>query len=287
MIDSSDTDNFLKPTENLRNLQLLEEVSKNSAISQRKLGWRRAGFGRLLPSSLGFLDHHLQGRPLDRPRVNRYVVGEDRWGGESAWPPPGAQEIRLHLRTRGRLSLEAPGGDEPPDRYVYDPEDPVPTRGGSLLGPRAGPDDQRSLAARSDVLCYETAPLASPLSIAGPVDAVLHASTDAEATDFTAKLVHLPRDESRPAINLSDGIRRLGSASSEAQRVDLGLWPVSAGIPAGDRLRVEISSSNFPRYDAHPNVPGNPAFASAVKLARQTIHHAADAQSYVKLYVLV
>ncbi len=255
------------------------------AISARRLGWSEAGYGRLLPSSLGFLDHHLQGRPLERPRVSRYVVGEDRWVADEQWPPPDAREIRLHLRVGGRLTLDPPGGDEPPDRYAYDPEDPVPTRGGSLLGPRAGPDDQRPLADRPDVLVYDTGPLASPLSIAGPVEAVLHASSDAEATDFTVKLVHLPRDPARPAINLSDGIRRVTTPIPDATPVGVELWPVSAVIPAGDRLRVEISSSNFPRFDAHPNVPGNPAFATAVKIAHQTLHHAADAPSAISLRV--
>jgi putative CocE/NonD family hydrolase len=262
------------------------------ALSRRALGWKRAGMASLLPSSLDFLDHHLQGRPLERDRVRRYVVGEDRWIGEPTWPPPGSRELRLHLRSGGRLDPEAPGGDEPPDRYVYDPEDPVETRGGSLLGARAGPADQRGLEGRPDVLCYETPPLPSPLAIAGPVEATVYVSSDAEATDFTAKLVQLSAHQGAPAINLSDGIARIQRTEPDTLRVEIGLWPVSAVVPSGDRLRLEISSSNFPRFDAHPNTPGNPAqatatklAATATKLARQTIHHAADAPSHLKLIV--
>jgi putative CocE/NonD family hydrolase len=254
------------------------------ALSRRALGWKRAGMAAMLPSSLAFLDHHLQGHPLERDRVRRYVVGEDRWLQESEWPPPGTGPLRLHLRSGGRLTREAPGGDEPPDRYVYDPEAPVPTRGGSLLGARAGPADQRGLEGRADVLCYETPPLPSPLAIAGPVEATLYASTDVEATDFTAKLVQLSTHRDAPAINLCDGIARVTRTDPDAQRVQIGMWPVSAVIPSGDRLRLEISSSNFPRFDAHPNTLGNPAHATTTKLARQTIHHAADAPSQLTLH---
>jgi putative CocE/NonD family hydrolase len=256
------------------------------AVSARKLGWRHAGFGSLLPASLAFLDHHLMGRPLERDRVRRYVVGEDRWVEEPEWPPPGTREMRLHLRSGGRLSRETPGPDEPADTYIYDPENPVPTRGGSLLGPRAGPDDQRGLEHRSDVLCYETEPLPFDLSIAGPVAMQLVVSTDAEATDFTGKLVHCPRDETTPAINLCDGIRRVARVDAETFPIEIDLWPVSAVIPAGDRLRVEVSSSNFPRFDAHPNVRGNPAHTTATKVARQTVHHRADAPSFLSLRTL-
>ncbi|MGH0033587.1 MAG: CocE/NonD family hydrolase [Myxococcota bacterium] len=253
------------------------------AVSPRKLGWKQAGFGRLLPASLEFLDHHLMDRPLERDRVRRYVVGEDRWVEEPEWPPPGTRELRLFLRGDGRATREPPGRDEASRSYAYDPEDPVPTRGGSLLGPRAGPDDQRGLEQRADVRTYETEPLSRPLCLAGPVSMRLVVSTDAEATDFTAKLVHLPRDESAPAINLCDGIRRVARAQGGTFAVEIGMWPVSAVLPAGDRLRIEVSSSNFPRYDAHPNVPGNPAHATATKVARQTLHHGADAPSFLSL----
>lgn len=256
------------------------------ALSQRKLGWKQAGLRNLIPSSLAFLDHHLAGRPLDRQRVRRYVAGEDRWVEEPEWPPPDARPIRLYLHGDGRLDGTSPDPASPARSYRYDPEDPVPTRGGSLLGPRAGPADQRGIEERADVLVYETAPLPRALQLAGPVSVRLSVSSDAEATDFTAKLVHLPRDPGAPAINLSDGIRRIPRIAADTLEIDLGLWPVSATLPPGDRLRLEISSSNFPRFDAHPNVMGNPAHATSTKVARQTVHHAADAPSYVSLHGL-
>ena len=255
------------------------------AIPPRRLGWRRAGMGRIAAGMLPFLDRHLQDRPSERTRVRRYVQGEDRWSEEAGWPPADVVVERFHLRAGGRLDREPPGGDEPPDRYRYDPEDPVPSRGGTFLGPRCDPADQRGLEQRPDVLVYETPPFERPLEIAGPVRLRLRASSDAPATDFTGKLVHLPARERRPALNLCEGIRRLDRTGGEASEVDIDLWHTSARLEPGDRLRLEVSSSNFPRFDAHPNTTEHPGFASQAKPAQQTIHHARDAASCLELCV--
>lgn len=253
------------------------------AIAPRKLGWRGARIGSYFATHLDFLDHHLQGRPLARARVRHYVVGEDRFADAPAWPPPDTDPLRLHLRSGGRLDPEPPGADETPDRFDYDPADPVPSRGGTFLGPRCGPADQRPLESRRDVLRYDTPPLPRALSLAGPVRATLRVSSDAPATDFTAKLVHVPADAARPALNLCDGIARVARVTDEAMRVEIDLWHASACVPAGDRLRLEVSSSNFPRFDAHPNVAGHPGHARETRVARQTLHHARDAASFVEV----
>ena len=256
------------------------------AIPARRLGWKNAGALRMLASSLEFLDHHLQGGPLERGRVRRYAQGEDRWIDGEDWPPRGARLVRLYLRQGGRLDAEAPGSTEPADRYTYDPADPVPTCGGTFLGPRCGPADQAPLASRPDVLIYETAPLERTLALAGPVRLKLFASTNAAATDFTGKLVQVPADSTRPSLNLCDGILRVGEARADPLALDIDLWHVSATIPAGDRLRLEVSSSNFPRFDAHPNIAGNPADATRVAVARQDVHHSADTPSCLELHAL-
>jgi hypothetical protein len=255
------------------------------ALSQRKLGWKNAGSLRLLASSLHFLDHHLQGRPLERARVQRYLQGEDRWLEEPSWPPPGMRAQSFYLRAGGRLTREAPGGDEEPDRYRYDPADPVPTRGGTFLGPKCGPQDQRPLETHPQVLRYETGPLREPLDLAGHVRLQLRASSNAAATDFTAKLVHVPADDRRPALNLCEGVARVPHVAGDGIAVSVDLWHVSARIPKGDHLRLEVSSSNFPRYDAHPNVAGPVGHAKDLRVAQQTIHHARDAASYLELPV--
>jgi len=256
------------------------------AISPRRLGWKQAGALRMLPSTLAFLDHHLKGAPLERQRVRRYVQAADRWEEADAWPPSEAVPERLYLRSDGRLDAEPPGGDETPDPYLYDPEDPVPSLGGTFLGLRCGPADQRALAQRGDVQVYDTSPLARPLHLAGPVKLRLFATSDAAATDFTAKLVHLPADPSRPALNICDGIRRLEQSPDPAEPVEIDLWHASICIPPGDILRLEVSSSCFPRYDAHPNLSGPAGRATRTQPARQALHHSSDAPSCLQLWRL-
>ncbi len=256
------------------------------AISARRLGWRQAAPMRVLSSSVDFLDHHLQGRPLERSRIHRYVQNEDRWTDDATWPPTDARAHRLYLRAGGSLDSDTPGGDDEPARFVYDPEDPVPSIGGSFLGPRCGPADQKPTADRRDVLVFETEPLGETLHLAGPVRATLHAESDAPATDFTAKLVHLPRDTARPALNVCDGIRRVDPMPRGVTEIEIDLWHASIALAPGERLRVEISSSNFPRYDAHPNVPGNPALATTSRPASQQIHLSRTAPSFIELHVL-
>lgn len=134
------------------------------------------------------------------------------------------------------------------------------------------------------MLRYDTGPLRTGLDLAGPVRAELCVSSDAPATDFTAKLVHVPADATRPALNLCDGIARVARVDGAAMRVAIDLWHASARIPAGDRLRLEVSSSNFPRFDAHPNVAGHPGHAREARVAHQTVHHARDAASWIDLH---
>lgn len=254
------------------------------AISPRRLGWKQAGMLQSLPGMLRFIDHHLRGEPLAGNRVRRYVQGQDRWTEEADWPPPESVCGALHLRAGGRLDPEAPATAEAPDVYTYNPLDPVPTCGGSFLGPSCGPADQRLLEGRPDVLHYETGVLSSGIELAGPVRLVLYASTDAPATDFTAKLVHLPADDARPALNLCEGAARIHQTDdSGVNEIEIDLWHASVYIPAGDRLRLEVSSSNFPRFDAHPNMAGNPSHARRSRPARQIVHHAADAPSRLEL----
>lgn len=266
-------------------LDLSPMAHGSPALSTGKLGWTQGSPLRILSASVEFLDHHLQGRPLERSRVRRYVQGEDHWASHEEWPPSDARPSRLYLRAGGRLSEEEPGADDAPAGFVYDPDDPVPTLGGSFLGPKCGPADQAPTASRADVLVFETEALTRPLRLAGPVRATLHVESDAPATDFTAKVVHVPRGEG-PDLNVCDGILRSDHVSPGVQVIEIDLWHASYTIAAGDRLRVEISSSNFPRYDAHPNVTGNPALTTTRKKASQQVHLSRAAPSFLTAHVL-
>ncbi|MEV0612746.1 CocE/NonD family hydrolase [Nonomuraea sp. NPDC050404] len=218
------------------------------------------GFGasaqaiRLEQRQLAFL----QGRDTG-PAVKIFVMGDDVWRDEESWPPARAVETRYHLHADGLLSPEAPATDEPAV-FTFDPRDPVPTTGGPTLladATNAGPQDQRDVERRPDVLCYTTEALGADVEVTGPVSVTLRAETSAAATDWTAKLVNVHPDGR--AMSVIDGIVRT-SDSSGTYTIDL--VATSQVFKAGHRIRLEISSSNFPRFDRNPGT-GHPAAKAA------------------------
>jgi len=252
--------------------------------------------------ALAFLDRHLDesGSAAD-PRVRLWPVGGHRWLEAPDWPPPETRRRVLHLRSRGRagtdpaggrLDPEPPGSGEPPDRFAYDPERPVPSLGGALLG-GAGPADQRPLEAREDVLSYTAEPEPAPLLVAGPVRAVLHVASSAPDTDFTAKLVRVAPDGT--ALDLCEGALRCrwrdggdGPVWLEPDtpvRLEVDLGAICARLAAGERLRLDVSSSSLPRFDRNPNTREDPARAVEGAAARQNVLHDAEHLSALELFV--
>ncbi|MFN3323969.1 MAG: CocE/NonD family hydrolase [Bryobacteraceae bacterium] len=239
--------------------------------------------------------------------VRLFVMGADRWREDETWPPPGFAPRRLYLSSGGRAnSLEGDGilswkppRAEPPDRFVYDPRHPVPTTGGAICcNPRVfawGPVDQRVVEGRPDVLVYTSEPLREDLEVIGPIRAVLYVATSAPDTDFTAKLVDVFPD-GRARI-LTDGILRLRyreSLEREAAAVPGEVYPITidAGVTAnvflaGHRIRLEVSSSNFPRFDRNPNTGGPIASETAMRTATQTVFHENGRASHLLLPVKV
>jgi putative CocE/NonD family hydrolase len=220
--------------------------------------------------------------------VKIFVMGTNQWREEDDWPLARAQATKYFLhsdgaanstRGDGSLSTSAPG-KEPADKYTYDPADPVPTVGGPLccdsdhLAP--GPRDQRKVEDRKDVLVYSTAPLEHDAEVTGPVRLEFFASSSAVDTDFTAKLVDVYPDGT--AINLTEGILRARYRDSQEKAtlltpgqvypLSIDLWATSNVFRAGHRIRLEVSSSNFPRFDRNLNT-GEPA-ASSDKLVPAT-----------------
>ncbi len=256
-----------------------------------------------------WFDQWLMGKdtPLvSQPPVKIFVMGANRWREDRQWPPTDARPRSLYLASRGRanslsgdgaLSLRAPARAAA-DRYVYDPRNPVPTRGGAVCcNPKIfpwGPMDQRPVEQRSDVLVYTSAPLQEDLEVIGPVRAVLYVSSTARDTDFTAKLVDVFPDGY--ARNLTDGILRLRYRDSLSQSAPIEPGQVyrvtvDAGVTAnaflpGHRVRLEVSSSNFPRFDRNPNT-GSP-LAQETRLLRssQTIYHDSRHPSQLVLMVV-
>lgn len=234
--------------------------------------------------ALAWYDHHLRGAPLNMPRVRLFVMGENVWRDENEWPLARTRYTPFYLRESGALAPDAPAAEEATDRFAYDPRDPVPTRGGAMLGVRGGIARQEDVGARADVLSFVTAPLDAPMEITGPLRVVLWVSTDAPSTDFTAKLSFV--DTSGAAYNLADGIVRQSYAPGAPTRIEIDLGATSMLAPAGYRLRLDISSSNHPRFDRNPNTGESAATATRSVVAHQTIWRTQVHASHIVLPII-
>ena len=240
------------------------------------------------------------------PPVRIFVMGRNQWRSEAEWPLARTdwQPWFFHsggaansLRGDGTLSRETPGG-EPPDSYLYNPRNPTPTRGGGLcchhVFSYGGPFDQREVEAREDTLVYTSAPLERPIEVTGPLKVVLHATSSAPDTDFTAKLVDVGPCGS--ARNLADGILRVRYRHSmrepqllepgEVAELEIDLVATSNVFLPGHRIRVEIASSNFPRFDRNPNTGALPGSGVDMVSALQTVLHSGDHLSHILLPVI-
>jgi putative CocE/NonD family hydrolase len=247
---------------------------------------------------LEWFDHYLQGKPLaPRAAARIFVMGSNRWRDEDQWPPARTVYRSLYLAPKGGLT-ERPSPKSSADRYTYDPRDPVPTAGGSVCcNPKIfawGPMDQRNVEKRPDVLTYTGPVLKRNLDVIGVVRVVLHVATSAPDTDFTAKLVDVYPDGT--ARNITDGILRLRYRSSLetpvlAQPDTTYRITIDAGVTAntfliGHRIRLEISSSNFPRFDRNPNTGRPVAKEADFRIAEQTVRYGVSYPSHLELPVL-
>ena len=258
---------------------------------------------------LRFYDHWLKGEDngvADEQPVRIFVMGENVWRLEDEWPLSRAQEIKYYLHSGGKantlngdgwLSPETPA-DEPPDVYVYNPIDPVPTRGGGLCCDQAfqapGVYDQRPIETRPDVLVYTTPPLERDTEVTGPVTVTLYASSSARDTDFTAKLLDV--EPSGYARNLTDGIIRARYRQPRAPanliqpnqvyEFTIDLWATSNLFKQGHRIRLEVSSSNFPRFDRNTNTGEAIGTDAGLISALQTVLHSSESPSHVTLPIV-
>ena len=258
---------------------------------------------------LRWLDYWLKGIDTGiakEPPLKLFIMGINEWRDEHEWPLARTEWQKWYLHSNGSantvigdgaLSPE-PSGQESPDRYVYDPEYPVPTRGGNnCCSPQIvpwGPYDQRCLEMRSDVLCYTSAPLATDLQVTGPIMLTLYAATDCRDTDWTAKLIDV--STTGYAMNLCDGIlrARYREGFASPRLLEPGKvcgYEIEVGVTGnvfrkGHRIRLEISSSNFPRFDRNLNTGHYLGLDSEMRQAKQTVHHSKDFPSHILLPVI-
>jgi uncharacterized protein len=238
--------------------------------------------------------------------VKLFVMGRNEWVFEREYPLARTEYRPFYFtsggaansnRGDGHLTWEKPGGTSPPDRFRYDPDDPVPTTGGNNCcgtPTAAGPQDQRPIEARRDVLIYDSVPLQEELEATGPVRVVLYASSDAVDTDFVAKLVDVYPDGS--SYNMAEGIMRARYRDSvsaprplvpgRAERFEIDLVGTSVAFRKGHRIRVHVTSSHFPQFDRNPNTGAPFGTTAAVKVAHQTVYHDAERPSHIVLPVI-
>jgi uncharacterized protein len=281
-----------------------ERATENTRVGELDVGDARLPYWQIY---LDWFDHWLKGVDngvTDMPRVQYYVMGANEWRSANEWPVPEARPTRLYLHSGGLagermddgvLSHQPPAVIEPPDRYVYDPADPVPSRGGAV-NPQDQPGayDQSDLEQRADVLVYTTPPLDEPLDVVGPLRATLYVSSSAPDTDFTVKLVDVHPDGR--AFNVQEGIlraryregfdRTVWMRPGEVYEVEVDLQATAHRFRAGHRVRIEVSSSNFPGFDRNLNTGGDNVTETEWRIAENAIHHSPEHPSSLLLHVV-
>jgi uncharacterized protein len=285
-----------------------KRATENTIVGELSVGDARLNYDEL---TYAWFDHFLKGENngiLEKmPRVRYYTMGINKWQSSDTWPPRGAQSMSFFLSSGGKantmngdgvLTAAAPASDNP-DRFEYDPMNPVPSLGGNVCctgnAITAGAFDQRKNETRPDILVYTTEPLKEGMEVSGPIEATLYVSSDAKDTDFTVKLIDVYPDGR--AFNLDETIQRMRyregydkpnvwMQSGKVYKVTLQPMTTSNYFAPGHRIRIEVSSSNFPRFDRNLNTGGRNYDEAKGVVARNAVHHSRQYPSEIKLTVV-
>ena len=284
-----------------------DKCSEQTVVGKRDLGDAQFDFYGTYVSWFDFWLKGIENGITGRPKIQLYVMGKNQWRGEAEWPLARTQFTKFYLHSDGKansrfgtgiLSTIAPV-EEAPDHYTYDPQSPVPSVGGPDLGGgpsglTAGGQDQSDVETRQDVLVYTTPVLEQGLEVTGPIQAVLCVSSSVNDTDFTAKLVDVYPDGT--AYNIHEGIlraryrqgydKKVWMKPGEIYELKIDLQATSNYIGAGHRVRLEVSSSNFPRFERNLNTGGNNYDETKWKVAGNSVHHDKAHRSYLLLPVI-
>ncbi len=279
-------------------------ATENTIVGERSVGDARLDYKEQI---YGWFDFWLKGQQNGwkekTPRVQYYTMGSNKWQAADAWPPADVQMTTYYLDSDGDANSRFGGGtlsamqatDDHPDRYTYDPMSPVPSYGGNVCctgnAINGGAYDQQDMEARSDILVYTTEPLSEGMEVSGFIESILYVSSDAKDTDFTIKLIDVYPDGR--AYNLDETIQRARYREGYDQEVfmkdgqvyKLELTPMSTSnyFDVGHSIRIEISSSNFPRFARNLNTGGNNYDESEGVIAKNAIHHSSEYPSQIIL----
>ena len=254
-----------------------------------------------------FFDYYMKGERngfrQQQPKVQYFTMGSNEWRTSTEWPPRGARKMTLYLSSGGAANTvfgdgvlaPRPPADDGRDSFTYDPLNPVPSLGGNVccLGDAITPGsfDQRPIEARDDVLVYTSATLPADLAVTGPVEVVLYVSSDARDTDFTVKLLDVEPDGK--AWNLDETIQRVRYREGYDREVfmesgaiyELRLGPLASSneFRTGHRIRIEVSSSNYPRFARNLNTGGRNARETEHVVANNAVHYGPGHESRIVL----
>jgi len=285
-----------------------KRATENTVVGERSMGDARLNYDEL---TWAWFDHFLRGDNngiLEKiPRVRYFTMGINKWQASDTWPPKGAQPVTFFLSSGGNantlngdgvLGNSAPAADTG-DKFDYDPMNPVPSYGGNVCctgnAVQGGAFDQRKMEERKDILVYSSEPLKEGMEVSGPIEVTLYVSSDVKDTDITVKLIDVYPDGR--AYNLDETIQRLRyrngydkplawMESGKVYKVALQPMNTSNFFETGHRIRLEVSSSNFPRFDRNLNTGGRNYDEVTGVVAHNVVHHSKQYPSEVKITVV-
>jgi len=285
-----------------------KRATEDTIVGERSMGDARLDYDAL---TYGWFDYFLKGEQngiLEKtPKVRYFTMGLNKWQTSNTWPPEGAKPMTFYLASAGKANSlngdgmlkEAAVKTDLPDSFTYDPMNPVPSYGGNVCctgnAVSGGAFDQRKMEARADILVYTSEPLKEGMEVSGPLEATLYVSSDAKDTDFTVKVIDVYPDGK--AYNLDETIQRVRYRDGydkpialmepgKVYKVTLQPMTTSNFFPAGHRLRIEVSSSNFPRFDRNLNTGGNNYDEATGVVAHNSVHHSQQYPSQLTISVV-
>ena len=282
-------------------------ATENTVVGQRSMGDARLDYSKM---TYDWFDHFLKGEQNDilkRPKVQYFTMGSNKWQASESWPPVGAEPMKFYLSSGGKANtgkgdgalVAAPPATDMPDSFTYDPMNPVPSYGGNVCctgnAVQGGSWDQSKMEERDDILVYSSDVLKEGFELSGPIEVTLYVSSDAKDTDFTVKLIDV--DETGKAWNLDETIQRMRyrdgydkplvwMEKDKVYKVKFQPMTTSNYFAAGHRLRIEISSSNFPRFDRNMNTGGNNYDEVKGVVAKNAVHHSKQYPAEVTITVV-
>src|SRR6266567_2414516 len=280
-------------------------ATEDTVVGERSMGDARLEYQEIV---YGFFDRFLKGDKSPRleslPKVTYFTMGANKWQTSETWPPAGAQQMMMYLSSAGRANsltgdgvlVGSPPAADKPDSFTYDPMNPVPSYGGNVCctgtAVSGGAFDQRKMEERSDILVYTSEPLKEATEVSGPIEATLFVSSDVKDTDVSIKLIDVLPDGT--AYNLDETIQRLRyrdgydkplawMVKDKVYKVVLQPMTTSNYFDAGHHIRIEITGSNFPRFDRNMNTGGNNYDEIQGMVAHTSIHHSKQYPSAITL----